>query len=88
MRLDKPELQRVHVTATDGVTRKSKTNTFYDATPDSFFENVERLARADFDQLDQILNELEQQELPAQARPLVLKVRQFIDGFRPTTTAA
>lgn len=43
MQLTKPKINRTHVVATDGETRKSKGFTIYHATPEEFVEQVKRV---------------------------------------------
>ena len=41
----KPKLQRVHVTAMDPITKKSRTTTLYETTVDGFFRELAKLVR-------------------------------------------
>lgn len=40
-KLQRPEIQRCYVTATDATTRQSKTTTIYDATPETVIKTLE-----------------------------------------------
>ena len=89
MQLEKPKVQRIYVTVTDPDKESpSRSETVYGSTPELFFENLQRLASADFDAAERLIGQLQPHIARNTAASAILaELHKFLEGVRPAGVA-